>query len=126
MGEVIATVNGVPLDVVLDEERSAEIKRHLRQEQSSHARECGLRRCSTPRSIHMGHPGRPARTYSVLLMGELEPYLRDESLPSDGIADLFGISPGELHAYKNHLGICRRRGRKPGVTQVTQIVKVLP
>jgi hypothetical protein len=113
MGEVIATVNGVPLDVVLDEERSAEIERHLRQEQSSLARDCGLRRCPTPRSIQMGRRGRSGRAYSVRLMGELEPFLQDGSLPCDGIADLFEISPGELRAYQVRLGIQRKRGRKP-------------
>ncbi len=115
MEEVIATINGVPLDVVLDEERSAEIEDHVRKEQLKLARGCGLRRCSTPRRFHVGRPGRPHRVYSVPLMRDLEPYLRDQGLRCDGIAELFGISLGELRAYQKHLGIRRRWGRRAGL-----------
>jgi len=111
--ETIATVNGVPLDVVLDEAKNVEIEVHLRQEQSKLAHDLGLRRTRTSRRSQMGHRGRSHRGYSVLLMNELEPFLRDDSLPFGGIAELFGMPTGELHAYQAHLGISRRRGRKP-------------
>jgi len=111
--DVRAVVNGVPLDEVLGQEKSAEIQAHLQQEQSKLRRDLGLRRSPTPRRFHTGCYGRSGRVYSVRLMCDLRHFLLDDSLPVAGIADLFGISLGELHAYRRHLGIWRRRGRRP-------------
>jgi hypothetical protein len=50
----------------------------------------------------------------------LEPFLRDESYPLADVAGLFEIGIGELRAYKNRLGILRRRGRKQICSPTTE------
>lgn len=113
MNDAHITVDGVPLEEVLAAtERNIEVVRHLRDEMTALGLQCGLRRCSSKPSRHLSRPGRPKKPISLCLMAELEPYLRDESCPIAGIADLFCLTICKVRFYQRRLGIQRRRGRK--------------
>jgi hypothetical protein len=105
------TINGVRLADAVQAEGRADIRAHLRHEQSKLAAQCGLRRSASPRRA-LGRPGRPRRAISLVLARELEPFLLDESLPLEGIADLFKLSISVVRAYMKWLGVTRERGRK--------------
>ena len=92
-------------------EGRTDIRTHLRREQSRLAAQCGLRRAASPRRA-LGRPGRPRRAISLVLARELEPFLLDESLPLEGIADLFKLSVRVVRAYMKWLGVTRKKGRK--------------
>ena len=105
------TINGIPLADAVQAEGRTDIRTHLRREQSRLAAQCGLRRAASPRRA-LGRPGRPRRAISLVLARELEPFLLDESLPLEGIADLFNLSVSVVRAYMKWLGVTRKRGRK--------------
>jgi len=105
------TINVVPPVDAVQAEGRTDIRTHLRREQSRLAAQCGLRRAPSPRRA-LGRPGRPRRAISLVLARELEPFLLDESLPLEGIADLFKLSTSVVRAYMKWLGVTRKRGRK--------------
>ena len=107
----IATVNGVSLDKVLDEQKSAEIRNHMQAEQSKLAHNLGLRSTRSPRRIGLGRYGRSSKGYSVVLKENLAPYLSDDSLREEEIADLFSISVKDLRAYRRRIDSHRQRNR---------------
>lgn len=94
--DVIATVNGVPLDEVLCDEENAEIREHVRNERANLVKAIRPRRARSPRRLGMGHHGKSGQGYSVLLMRDLEPYVSDADLTDKGIADLFRIRLTEI------------------------------
>lgn len=112
MNDSHITVNGVPLDVALAWQKSAEISNHLRTESSAIAARCGVRRASTRRAFRLGRSGRPKKGISLLLLQALEAFLRDDSYSLAGISELFQMTMGEVRFYLRFLGIKRKRGRK--------------
>jgi hypothetical protein len=101
----------ITINVVPQAEGRTDIRTHLRREQSRLAAQCGLRRAASARRA-LGRPGRPRRAISLVLARELEPFLLDESLPLEGIAELFKLSTSVVRAYMKWLGVTRKKGRK--------------
>jgi hypothetical protein len=110
MNDSQITIDGLPLEAVQAVEKNIEIARHLRDEVTKLGVQCGLRRCTSKPSRHLGHSGRPKKAISLYLLKELEPFLRDDSYSLAGIADLFDFSMGELQFYMRRLGLHRKRG----------------
>lgn len=107
-------INGMPLEDLLAVERSIEISEHFREEVKTLAVQCGVRRRHTSPRMRFCRPGRPRKAVSLLLLAELEPYLKDETLVLRDIADLFEISLNDLKFYQRRLSVRRKRGRKCG------------
>ena len=107
----IATVNGVSLDKVLDEQKSAEIRNHMQEEQSKLGHNLGLRSTRSPRRIGLGRHGRSSKGYSVVLMENLEPYVSDDRRRDEDIAQRFGISLREVRFYRRRIDSHRQRNR---------------
>jgi hypothetical protein len=112
MNDSHITISGVPLEDGLAAEKSIEVARHLRAEISNLGSRCGLRRCPSAHSSRLGRQGRPKKAVSLLLLAELGAFLKDESYPLAGIADLFDLTMGKLQFYVRWFGIQRKRGRK--------------
>lgn len=117
MSESHITIGSVPPKEALAIERSIEITQHLRDELRTLATQCGLRRSPGKPVYRLGRPGRPKKAVSILLLADLEPFLKDDSYALAGIAELFGLSVGELQFYGRRLGIQRKRGRKARIEQ---------
>lgn len=105
----------MPLKEALAIERSTEITQHLRDELRTLATQCALRRSPSKPTYRLGRPGRPKKAISIPLLADLEPFLKDDSYALAKIAELFGMSVGELQFYGRRLGIRRKRGRKARV-----------
>jgi hypothetical protein len=67
--------------------------------------------------MSFGRPGRPKKAVSIILLTDLEPFLRDDSYSLAGIGELFGLSVSELQFYMRRLELRRKRGRKPRFEQ---------
>jgi hypothetical protein len=113
MNESNITINGAPLNEALALEQSIEIAHHIRSEVIMRGKECALRHCPSKPKINFGRPGRPKKAVSILLLIDLEPFLRDDTYSLAGIGELFGLSVSELQFYIRRLGLHRKRGRKP-------------
>ncbi len=116
IGEIMSDshirINGMPLEGVLAAEQSIEISKHFREEVKALAVQCGVRRCHTSPRVRLCRPGRACKAVSLLLLAELEPYLRDETLVLRDIADLFEISLNDVKFYQRRLSVQRKKGRK--------------
>lgn len=112
MNEPRIKVDGIPLEDVLVVEQSIEIAQHLKCEAKTLAAQCGVRRRTSGTRIRLSRPGRPTKAVSLLLLRELEYFLKDETLLLRENADLFGLTLNELGFYQRRLSVHRKRGRK--------------
>lgn len=107
------TVNGQPLAAAVAAQQTEEITKVYQQELFSKSKAVANRKPRSSRAVRRCGGGRPKSAHSPIILENIIPLLKDQSLTIAQIGARMNMKVGEVKFYQDKAGIKRKKGRKP-------------